>query len=73
MEREALRDTLKSPAGRVVLRTLLRRCGIYEGSQGEFAEGRRALGLELKQVLEELDPFAYADLLRDDIKARRDG
>lgn len=64
----SLRDISKSENGKTVLWEVLSMCGIYAqtftgNSQGAFLEGRRSVGLEILQMLEDMDKSFYPHLL----------
>ena len=63
-----LRELLKTPGGRSVIWGILEMCGIYHdsftgNSQSYYLEGKRAIGLEILQLMEDTDPTSYARLL----------
>jgi len=62
------RELLKTRAGKDFIWHALSICNIYGdvftgNSQTFYLEGKRAVGLELLQLLEDVDPLAYATLL----------
>jgi hypothetical protein len=70
-----IREVLKTRQGKDVLWHILGMCNIYGdvftgNSQTFYLEGKRAVGLEILQLLEEADPTAYAKLLLDQQKLK---
>ena len=63
-----LREVVKSTAGKEVLWSILAMCGIYSesftgNSQTFYMEGKRAVGLEILQLMEDTDKTLYAKML----------
>ncbi len=63
-----VRDVAQTPAGKDFIWELLSMAGIYAttftgNSQGAYNEGRRSVGLDIMQLLEEMDPTFYPTLL----------
>lgn len=70
-----VRELLKLRQGRDVLWHVLSFCQLYtdifSGNSSTFyLEGKRAVGLEILQMLEDADPTAYARLLLDKQKEK---
>lgn len=70
-----IREVLKTGAGKKFLWEILSRCNLYSesftgNSQTFFLEGKRSVGLEILQLLEDADPTAYANLLLDNQKIK---
>lgn len=62
------REVLKLKAGKEIIWHILSMCGIYDdtftgNSQSFYLEGKRAVGLEILQLLEDADPTFYPKLL----------
>lgn len=74
----ALKATLDTPAGRLVLATIIEEAGIYRsvfdhsGSAMYFKEGRRNFGLELQAALIAADETNYDQLERERRQRQRD-
>ena len=63
-----VRQLLKTRHGKDVIWHILSLCNIYSdtftgNSQTFYLEGRRSVGLQVLQLLEDADPLAYAELL----------
>ena len=63
-----VRQLLKTRQGKDVIWHILSLCNIYSdtftgNSQTFYLEGRRSVGLQVLQLLEDADPLAYAELL----------
>lgn len=60
-------EVLGSAEGRQVLAWVLTLCGVYNTNLVANAaqEGRRAVGLALRDHINEIDPFAYVDIQRE--------
>lgn len=62
------REVLRTKAGQKIVWEILAMCGIYSdtftgNSQTFYLEGKRAIGLQILQAMEDADPTAYARLL----------
>lgn len=69
------RELLKTRPGKDFIWHILSICNLYGesftgNSQTFYLEGKRAVGLEILQVLEDSDPTAYARLLLDKQKLK---
>jgi hypothetical protein len=71
-ERQALiksvREVAGSPSGEHVIWEILSMCGLYTttftgNSQGAFLEGKRSIGIEILEMLNETDSKFYPNLL----------
>lgn len=80
-ERELLeaniRTLAKDPVGREFIWTVLSMCGIYHNqfsgnSTTFFLEGKRAVGLELIELLGDADETIYPSLLLEKAKEAKD-
>jgi hypothetical protein len=63
-----MREVLRSEQGKDVIWNILGMCQLYSesftgNSTTFYNEGKRAVGLEILQLLEDVNPAAYADLL----------
>ena len=63
-----IRELAKTKHGKSLIWEVLSMCGLYAStftgnSQGAFLEGKRAVGLELLQLLEDADGTIYPKLL----------
>lgn len=63
----SLRKVLETSFGKDVIWHILGLCGIYsvvstEGPMVYYIEGKRAVGLDILQLLENVDPTMYANL-----------
>ncbi len=63
-----VKDVLKTSSGQALIWEILSMCGIYSStftgnSQGAYLEGRRSIGLEILQLLEDADKTFYPKLL----------
>lgn len=72
---ENVRELLKHRYGKEVIWHLLSFCDIYSdtftgNSHTFYLEGKRSVGLQFLQLLEEADPTAYARLLLDKQKQK---
>ena len=68
-----VRDLLRTRSGQDVLWHILSLCGIYStaftgNSQTFFNEGKRAIGLEVLDLINQADPEAYANMLKSRTK-----
>jgi len=62
------KEVTKSAAGKDLIWEVLAMCGLYEStftgnSAGAYKEGRRSIGLELLDLLNEMDSSFYPNLL----------
>jgi len=63
-----VREVAKTEQGKALIWEVLSMCGLYSqtftgNSQGAFLEGRRSVGLEVLQLLEDMDITFYPTLL----------
>ena len=63
-----IREVMKLRAGREFIWAILAECGIYNdcftgNSHGMYLEGRRSIGLNILEMLEQADPTIYPRLL----------
>ena len=63
-----VKQVMGTPAGRQVVWTILSMCDIYSDAfTGDdrtfYNEGKRAIGLQILQLLEDADPTLYGKLL----------
>ncbi len=63
-----LREVAKTKQGKTVIWEILSMCGVYSStftgnSQGAYLEGKRAVGLDILSMLEEMDKSFYPKLL----------
>jgi len=63
-----IRELAKTKQGKSLIWEVLSMCGLYSStftgnSQGAYLEGRRSVGLELLQLLEDSDGTIYPKLL----------
>lgn len=66
--KENIRELLKARPGKELIWHLLKICNLYGqnftgNSQTFYLEGKRSVGLELLDLLQDVDPTAYARLL----------
>ncbi len=62
------REVAKTEQGKALIWEVLSMCGLYTqtftgNSQGAFLEGRRSVGIEILQLLEDMDKTFYPNLL----------
>lgn len=70
-----MREVTKSTAGKEIIWSILAMCGLYSesftgNSQTFYMEGKRAVGLEILQVMEDADKTLYARLLLEAQKGK---
>jgi len=70
-------SVMGTPQGRDVIWEVLSLCGIYDnqftGNSGTFFnEGRRSVGIDLIQIINNADPTSYARLLLERAKLEED-
>ena len=63
-----VREVAKTEQGKALIWEVLSMCGLYTqtftgNSQGAFLEGRRSVGIEILQLLEDMDKTFYPNLL----------
>ncbi len=63
-----VREVAKTEQGKALIWEVLSMCGLYTqtftgNSQGAFLEGRRSVGIEVLQLLEDMDKTFYPNLL----------
>lgn len=58
-----VRAFAKSQGGRDVIWAILEFCNIYSSIPGKFESGKRDVGLNVIQLLEDAEPKLYAQLL----------
>lgn len=58
-----VRAFCSTPAGRDVIWEILDYCSIYSSIPGKFEAGKRNVGLDIIQLLEDAEPKLYAKLL----------
>ena len=68
-----VRDVAETPSGKSLIWEVLSMCGLYQStftgnSQGAFLEGKRAVGLEILELLSEMDKTFYPALLLNKAK-----
>lgn len=68
-----MRDVTKTRAGKEVIWAILAMCGLYSesftgNSQTFYMEGKRAVGLEILQLMEDTDKTLYARMLLESSK-----
>jgi hypothetical protein len=70
-EIDDLQKVLKLPEGRRFCYKVLSECGVFKSSfslnsmQTSFQEGRRDIGIMLLKLLDEAEPQAYSQMLRE--------
>lgn len=63
-----VREVMKSRQGREVMWEILSFCGIYSSIPGEFESGKRNVGLDIINMLDEGDLEIYPKLLLENRK-----
>lgn len=68
-----VQEVLKTGPGKETLWGILSLCGIYRdcftgNAQTNMLEGKRSVGLDILQLIDEADPTAYAELLLEKSK-----
>lgn len=68
-----MRDVTKTRSGKEVIWAILAMCGLYSesftgNSQTFYMEGKRAVGLEILQLMEDTDKTLYARMLLESSK-----
>jgi len=58
-----IKEVLRTPGGRNVIWEILSICSLYSVGGGEILEGKRSVGVEILQIMEDADPTGYARLL----------
>lgn len=58
-----VRDLVSTRKGKEVLWEILGYCSVYSSIPGKFEAGRRQVGLDIIQLLEDSDPTIYPNLL----------
>jgi len=58
-----VRELMSSRQGKEVMWSMLSMCGIYSSMPGEFEAGKRQVGLDIMQMLDEADLTIYPRLL----------
>lgn len=71
---EHMRKAMQNTHHRVILWWLLEQCGIYTQNMSAnstmyILEGQRSIGLRLIQLLEDVSPMAYPELLLEKARA----
>ncbi len=68
-----VRDVAETASGKSLIWEILSMCGLYRStftgnSQGAFLEGKRAVGIEILDLLSEMDEAFYPTLLLNKAK-----
>lgn len=58
-----IRELIETSNGRAFIWEVLAICDIYSPTSGKFAAGKRAVGLEILQMLQEASPTIYPNLI----------
>lgn len=58
-----VRELLKTRQGKQVIWEILSYCDVYSSIPGKFEAGKRNVGLDIIQLLDDADPTLYAKLL----------
>ncbi len=72
-----IRELIKTKSGKDFIWEVISMCGIYSStftgnSQGAYLEGKRAVGLEVLQLLEDVDPALYPNLILEKQEKKND-